>query len=454
MPRYQGQPDLVVGALIFDTLVGYGPDLEIVPELAESWEQPEPTVFEFTLRDDVVFHDGEPLTAEGVVAQFEHAMTLEPLTSWTAPIDSVTADGDVVTFTLKYTTPSFLSNLANGPFAIQSPSSLDMDPADLATTPTGTGPYKLESWQGDVITLVRNDDYWGAAPTQSEIVITTVSDTTTRFNALQAGEYDIIQNVAPYDFTQLDGNPELVGLAKPYAQTVWLMVNHKHPLLADHRIREAVAYALDVDAIVDSATEGLMRPATGFIPPELGPSDAEPRTRDLERAKELLAEAGYPDGITLPLYNTVGRYIGDQDIAQIVQAQLAEAGITVEATVYEYAGLLEAFKQTDTTGLAVIGWSQRATPDAMLNATLRSTGGYNWSAYSNPELDELLGEAEVQATVEDAQPLWAKADGLLVDDVAGVPLYWSQSLFAASSSIEGFSVDPLGYLQLLEATRR
>lgn len=453
LPRYQGFPDLQVGDLIFDTLVGYDKDLNIVPRLATDWEQPDPLTWVFTLRDGVTFHDGTKVTGEDVASQLMLTTTLENLALWADPIKEVSADGLKITVGLKYQSPTFLSNLANGPFAIQSPKSRALDPAELAKKPSGTGPYQLKSWVGDIITLTKNDDYWGEAPKQETVVITTVSDATTRFNGLEAGEFDVVQNVQPYTFTTVKDKPELVGLKPPYAQTVWLLFTHSNPILADHRVREAIALTVDVEALVKVGTEGLTRPAVGFIPPELGESDAAPRKKNIARAKQLLAEAGYPNGVTIPLYNTNGRYVGDQDIAQVLQSQLAEAGITAEISVYEYAGLVEAFGKPET-GLALIGWSHRATPDAMLNATLRSTAGYNWSAYSNPKFDALMDQAAAQSTAEDAEPYWAKADAELVRDVAGIPIYWSSSLYAASVNITGLTVDPLGYIKLLDVIRK
>lgn len=452
LSRYQGQTDLVVGDLIFDPLVGYGADLKIVPRLAESWEQPNPTTYVFKLRSGVKFSDGTDLTGQDVKDQFDIDLTLPALKSWTEAIKSVTADGLTVTFTLSHPSPSFLSNVANGPFSIQSAASRKMDPKELATNPVGTGPYKLQSWKGDVITLVRNDQYWGTKPTQQTITFTTVQDTTTRLNGLESGQFDIMQNVDPYTFTKLGDYPDLVGLNVPYVQTAFLLFTQVNPILKDQKVREAIALALDVPSIVKSATEGLFTPATSFIPPALGTSTAKARTQDIAKAKQLLTEAGYPNGFEIPLYNTNGRYVGDNQMAQIIQNQLAQVGITAKITVYEYAALLNLFKKPET-GLVVVGWTNRATPDAMLGAMFASDGGFNWAVYKNPDFDALLTKAGSMATAEEAFPLWAQADQLLIDDVAGVPLYWANSLYAYRKGITGFGVNPLGLVQVTTVER-
>lgn len=451
LSRYKGQPDLIVGQMIFDSLVGMDADLAVVPRLAESWEQTDPTTYVFTLREGVTFHDGSALTGDLVKQMFDVLVTLEPLSSWTEPIDSVAASGSDVTFHLKHPSPSLLYNLANGPFSIQSPDSLSLDPADLAQTPVGTGAYKLQSWSGDVITLTRNEHYWGEPWGPDEVVLTSVTDANTRLNGLESGEFDAIQNVDPFMFTNLGDESEVVGLKVPYAQTVWLLFTHANPLLADIRVREAIALALDVPQIVESATEGLARPATGFVPPEIGGGGIPARARDLERARELLAEAGHPNGLSIPLFNTNGRYVGDNDISQIVQSQLAEVGITAEITVYEYAGLLDVFERP-STGLVVIGWTHRATPDAMLGATFDSSGGFNWSVFHDDEYDALLKEAANSATREEAEPLWVQADERLVAQFAGVPIYWATSLFGVRSEIGEFHVDPIGLIQVNDVT--
>lgn len=446
LSRYKGQTDLLVGDLIFDTLVAVDEQLEVVPRLATEWSNPDPLTYEFTLRQGVRFHDGAPLTSEDVKAQFDTALELSNLASWTEPIASVAASADTVTFTLKHPSPSFLVTIANAPFGIQSPASLAAGEQTLATAPVGTGPYRLVSWQGDVISLERNDDYWGEAPTQSAIEITTVSDNTTRYNGLESGEFDIIQNVDPFQFSTLDDN-DLVGLSAPYAQTVWLLLTATNPLLEDVRVRQAIALALDTEAITQTATEGLFRPATGFIPPELGEVGIAPHVPDLEQARRLLAEAGYPDGLTIPLYTTNGRYVGDATAAEVVQAQLAEVGITADITVYEYAGMLDVLGKPEA-GLAITGYTNRPTPDTLLTRAFTSDGSFNLSTYSNSEFDELMAQAGAQPDAESAWPQWAEADRLLVEDVAGVPIYWANSLFATSSEIAGFTVDPLGQIHV------
>ena len=451
LPNFQSAQDLQVGDQIFDTLVGYDKDLKIQPRLAESWKQIDDTTYEFTLRKGVKFQDGSPLTAAAVKKHFDRARTGQRQSSYYSMIDSVSTTGDlVVTFKLKSPFASFIQNLALQVGGIESPTSLDLPAADLARKPSGTGPFKLTEWVPTVrVVLERNPDYWGTKPRLDKIVFTFIQDENNRMAAVEAGDQDIIANAAPQRVAGLKSSKTLQLLTGPYSQSFFLGFTATNPILKDARVRQAIAMTVDSKALVEGVTEGVARVATGFLPPELMPTKAVPLKHDITKAKALLADAGYPTGFKIELWTPNGRYLRDKEITEALQSQLKAIGVDAQIKLLEYAAFVAGVGKQEA-GLFVLGWAHTASPDSMLRAVFRSNSPINWSAYKNPAVDQLLDQAVAQPSFEKAVPFWQQADQLLIDDAAGVPIYWSVLLYAGSQKVHDFVVDSLGNLKLLE----
>jgi peptide/nickel transport system substrate-binding protein len=446
--HYISQQDQIVGNFIFDPLVGYDDKLDVVPRLAEKWEQVDPVTYEFTLRQKAVFSDGTPVTAEAVKEFLDYTRTVPKLKSWTQAINDVSAGDGKVTVKLSNPSMSFISALANPAFGVQAPASRKLDEKALARQPVGSGPYVLKSWSGDTITLERNDKYWGTAATQKNVVLTAVTDATTRFNSLKSGQYDLNQAVDPHTFAGIGSTGDVKGGQDPYVQSVFLLFNQANKTLSDPKVRQAMALALNVPAIVKSGTLGFGRAASVLIPPEIGGADKPMPTPDIDGAKKLLADAGHPDGLTIPLFTTNGRYMGDNAIAQVVQSQLAAVGVKVEITVLDYPALRQRLGQP-ATGLAVYGWTNQATPDPMLTSLFSSDSAINAVAYKNPDYDKLLQQAQKAPTRPEADAIWHQADQMLVSNVVIVPLFWSASLYGYRSNVSGVSFNQFGWINLL-----
>lgn len=451
LPNFQSAQDLQVGDQIFDTLVGYDKDMKIQARLAESWTQVDETTYRFVLRRGVKFHDGTPLTAAAVKAHFDRAKTGQRQSSYYAALDSVTTDGDLtVTFKLKAPFASFIQNLALQVGAIQSPASLALPAAELARKPVGTGPFKLSEWVPTVrVVLERNPDYWGAKPKLDKIAFTFVQDESTRMSALESGDQDVIANAAPQRAAALKSSSTLQLVTGPYSQSFFLGFTATHPILKDVRVRQAIAMTIDNKPLVDAVTEGITRVSTGFIPPELIPTKAVPLKRDAARAKQLLADAGYPSGFKIELWTPNGRYLRDKEIVEAIQSQLKPLGVDAQIKLLEYAAFVAGLGKQEA-GLFVLGWAHTASPDSMLRAVFRSNSPINWSAYKNPAVDQLLDQAVAQSSFEKAIPFWQQADQALLDDAAGVPIYWSVLLYASSRKVHDFKVDSLFNLKLID----
>jgi peptide/nickel transport system substrate-binding protein len=451
LPNFKSGQDLQVGDLIYDTLVGYDKDLKLQPRLAESWKQVDVTTYRFVLRRGVKFQDGTPADASAVKMSFDRARTGQRQSGYFEAIDSISTEGpDVVVFRLKRPFAPFVQMLPLQAGAVQSPTAAEKYGAELLRHPVGTGPYRLESWvAGERVTLERNPDYWGPAPALDRIVFQYIGDAGARMASLEAGEVDVVQNIPPQRAADLRMSRTLQLVVGPYAQTIWLGFTQSHPLLSDPRVRQAIGMAIDRRQIVESVTEGMTRHATSFIPPEIMASNATLPKQDIAKAKQLLAAAGYPNGFQIELWTPNGRYLRDREIAEALQAQLRPIGVDARVRVLEYAGFVAGLGRHEG-GLFVLGWAHTGSPDAMMRAVFYSKSAVNWSAYRNPDIDALLDKATAQVSFKDAIPVWQQADQALIDDGAGVPIYWSNNLYAAKLGVHGFALDSLGNLNIAD----
>jgi peptide/nickel transport system substrate-binding protein len=365
-------------------------------------------------------------------------------------IKSIAVAGDKVTFTLARPYTPFLGNLAFGTGAIQSPASIKQYGDQIPFNPVGSGPYKLAEWQRGVsLRFVRNPDYWGTKPRLDEILVKFVQDEGTRMASLEAGELDVIQNAPPQRATELKSSTTLRLITRPYGQTFWLGFTATNQYLKDARVRKAIAMMVDRTALVGSVTEGIARVATGFLPPELVPSTVKPVTGDVNAAKKLMADAGYPNGFTIDLWAPNGTYLKDKEIAQAVQAPLKQIGVDARIRVLEYAAYADGLNRHEA-GLFVLGWAHTSAPDAMLRGVFHSKSAANWSAYKNEAIDKLIDEAVAQPSYEAAVKIWQQIDQALVDDGAGAPIYWSTLLYATRAKVHDFYPTPLGLWDLSE----
>jgi peptide/nickel transport system substrate-binding protein len=444
LPNYRSTQDLLVGGLMFDTLVVYDKDAKLQPGLAETWKQIDPTTYEFTLRKGVKFTDGTPLDGDAVKAHFERSMKALKGQRFHDMIKTITVSAEKLTFTLSRPYTPFLGNLAFGTGGIQSPASIKQYGDQIAFNPVGSGPYKLADWQRGVsMRFVRNPDYWGTKPRLDEITVKFVQDESTRMASLEAGELDVIQNAPPQRAAELKNSKTLQLITRPYAQSFWLGFTATNQYLKDVRVRRAIAMVVDRTGLVNNVTEGIARVATGFLPPELAASTIKPITGDVAAAKQLLADAGYPSGFSIDLWAPNGTYLRDKEIAQAVQAPLKSIGVNANIRVLEYAAYADGLNRHEA-GLFVLGWAHTSAPDAMLRGVFQSKSAANWSAYKNDNIDKLIDDAVAQPSYDQAVKIWQQIDQALIDDAAGVPIYWSTLLYATSAKVHDFFPTPLG----------
>ncbi|NYD66722.1 ABC transporter substrate-binding protein [Agromyces atrinae] len=420
---------------VYDSLLHITADLEIEPWLASAYEYDESlTTLTLTLRDDVVFTDGEAFTADVAKANLEHFAAGTGQNSITlAAVSSIEAPSPTeLVLTLSAPDPALLRNLALVSGMQASPAALEG--GDLKTTPVGSGPYELDADAtvvGSTYTYTRNPEYWNpdAFPYDS-IVITPLTDLTARLNALKSGQID----AAIADAKSMK-EAEVSGLTVNTMEGDWqglFIVDRagtKVPALADARVRQALNLAVDGDAILKNVRLGQGSPTTQIFNPtstayDEALDDAYPY--DPEKAKELLAEAGYPDGFSL----TMPAITGFEDLTTLVSQQLGEVGITVETQPVTPDQVISSLLSGEFP-VFIFSWGSSNSWQDILKL-VQPTAPWNMYANETPELDALILAAQ-QSTPEDAEDAFRAVSEYLVDEAWFAPWYVQNNIYLSSA---------------------
>ncbi|MDZ7801540.1 MAG: ABC transporter substrate-binding protein [Trueperaceae bacterium] len=425
---------------VFEGLVRFDRNGDIVPALAEDWSTSEDgTKVTFVVREGVQFHDGTPLTLDDVVAKFERAW--DPDSGHTHPeyyqtIQNITTDegANTVTFHLEQPSNSFLYDLARPDSIIYPAGSSDTQ----RSQPVGTGPFEFVSYrEGSAVRLEAFDDYYlDGVPYLDAVTFRIIGDPNTRFAALQAGDVDMIGTALnPEQYTQLDAHPDLKGTEGTGTTEITMALNNAREPLSDLRVRQAITHAIDKDAIVEGAMFGLgtvigthMSPAEPYY---IDLSDTYPY--DPERARELLAEAGYPDGFTVS-FELPEPYNIERRSGQVIAQQLAEVGIDVDLSVVEWGTWIQRIFLGADYDMTIIGHSEPR------DINVYADPDYYYQ-YDNPEVGELLERAETTPTQEDEIAAYQEIARIIAEDAVNVWIFSPPYLVAAQEDVYGFWTD-------------
>ena len=427
---------------LFDALLFKEPDGSFSPGLAESWEAVDDTTWRFTLREGVAFHNGEPLTPEAVAFTVERILDPEtgsPIARGFAFIESVEVTGES-TFTVTTTGPQPLAETYFSELLIVPPGYFqEVGEEAFARQPVGTGPFEFVSWQLDVaLALSAFEDYWRGPADIEELTFRPVPEAITRFSSLSTGEADLITNVPPSLAGSIEAAPDAELKTVDSARVIYIGINTlgEGPL-QDARVRRALNYAVDVDAIVQGIFSGLATPTTTLLTDiDFGYSPGlSPYPYDPERARELLAEAGYPDGFEVTLQTPSGRYVNDVQVAQAVAAQLGAVGITVNQEVREYGAYVGELFAGNAPDLFLIGWGNAPLDADFIFYPLLRTDEL-LSYYSSPELDALLDEAHATLDRGVREEAYGAALELIQDEAPVIFLYKQRDAYGLSDRLE------------------
>ncbi len=460
-------PNTQMSETLFDPLVRTDSVAKPVASLAESWTVDGDT-WTFNLRKNVKFADGTPFTAQDVIFTYDRVPKVPNSPSsyalYLSSIDKVQAiDDHTLKIITKGPSPVLLPNLSMVPI-MSSKAAAGEAPEGKTTVElnrgdglVGTGPYKFASWKrGAEIVFERNEHYWGEAPAWDRVVYRPITNPAARVAALLAGDVDLIEDPPTDDLPKLKENKNLHVQETPSVRVIYLALLQGEELppgmsgtngknaLQDPRVREALSLAIDRQSIVDRVMGGSAMAAANLLAyPGFGASEKHSKAAgpDLERAKKLLAEAGYPDGFTMSLGSPAGRYTNDQRIAQVVAAMWARIGVKTDVETMAPAVF---FKQRNAHAFSayLAGWA--ASSGEMLNPlnSLVVTkqpdlglGTTNWSRYSNPEADKLVLEASRTLHDDKRAQLLQQASGMIMEDYGILPLQFEMSVWAMKNDI-------------------
>jgi len=454
---------------LYETLLNFGEkDTTINAGLATEWEPSEDGLtYTFKLREGVKFHDGTDFNAEAVVKNFERwangdAETFPYYNSMFGGfkgdaghvIESVTADGEN-TVLIKLTRPQapFLKNIAMSMFAIASPTAFELGDDQFERNPVGTGPFKFVEWKpNETITIEKFDDYWDSElPKLKKIIFQSFPDNSARLNALMTGNIDLADGINPSDGKSIEDNEELQLFERPSMNVGYLGLTVTRPPFDKKEVRQAINYAIDKQAIVDSFFEGRADVAKNPMPPSISGynDDVEGYEYNPEKAKELLKSVGLEDGFEMELWAMpVPRpYMPDgKKVAEVIQKNLADIGITAKIVSHEWATYLDLASKGDADAF-MLGWTgDNGDADNFLYVLLDedNIGSNNYTYYKNDELHDIFIAAQTEVDEDKRNELYKQAQVIINEDAPWVPLAHSTPLLGGAKNLTGFLPHPTG----------
>jgi peptide/nickel transport system substrate-binding protein len=414
---------------IFDPLVTLGADGKFQPALALSWSNPDPNTWRFKLREGLKFHNGEAFDANAVKYTFDRALDpafKAPYYSRISAIKSVeVVDPSTVDIKTEKPFPTMLYALYEAAFpALIVPPKYTADGGTdgLARKPIGTGPYRFVEWvKDDRVVLEANPEYWGGAPKIKKVTFRPIKETRTRIAEVKSGGVDLIADVPPEDVPGLNRGETKIATTPSDILYFFAFDTLKPSPLQDKRVRQALNYAVDVNAIQKSILGGLgerialtlPRTAFGYDP------SWKPYPYDPAKAKALLAEAGFPQGFTIPLNSRQGRYLKDKEIMEATIGYLGKVGVKVEAKYMEPGVWAQVSEKKGREGLIFPGWS--GTDPDLVWYPLLHTGEYQ-SYYSNPRLDALLEKGRSTLVEGERLVAYSEAAAIIQEEAPHLPM--------------------------------
>ena len=455
---------LQLSHMLFDPLVRWTQDLQFEPRLAQSWERVDELTTRFNLRQGVKFHSGNPMTAADVCWTFERLRQSPDFKALLAPFSACITDGDYVvemkthkpfplvlhqaTYIFPMDRKFYEGNDADG----NAKDAIVKHGGSFASqNASGTGPFVVDSRQQGVrVEFSRFADYWDAESPGNvqKIIFTPIANDATRVAALLSGDVDFIAPVPPNDLKRIKGDRKVNLVTLPGTRIITFQLNQERlPPLADVRVRQAIVHAVNNRAIVDKIMKGFATAAAQQSPKGyLGyHPDLKPRY-DLEKAKALMAEAGYPDGFTASMMAPNNRYVNDAKIAEAVAGMLGKIGIKINLKTMPKAQYWPKFDER-AADIMMIGWHADTEDSGNFSEFLlmcpdaeTGFGQYNSGNYCNPVFDRLVLDVQSETNDKVRAIRLQKIEEIAHNEAAFVPLHWQNLAWA---SRKGVNIKPI-----------
>ena len=431
---------------LFEYTKTYG---EVEKSLVEDYEVKDDTYYIFKIRQGVKFHSGREMKAEDVVYSIQRIIDQGVRASHFEQIASMKATDDyTVEVQLSQPFAPFLTYLAHPLNVIVDKDVVEANGGSLSKTDGGSGLYQLEAWTpGSELTAVRFDEYWNKGEGAVEkVVYKTVEDATARATALRNGEVDMILDVTEQEVAVMKNSPDVTIESVPGTFWEYLGMNCENQYLSNAKVREAIAYAIDREMINKAVKLGN---ATVLADANIPPTHAaylgnnKFAERNVEKAKSLLAEAGYQDGQISLTIKAGSDWQYQVDAAQMIKQQLADIGVNAEVSAME-SGLFFDDLNNGRFDLSVVGWSGFVDEDEYVYNLFKTAGAYNQQLYSNPELDQLLEEGRATTDQTARIEIYKKIQTILENDCPMAFLYMNNYSVAMRNNVKGYTVHPTG----------
>ncbi len=457
----------IIASHILEGLIDVDENLKIIPCLAERWEiQENGTAYVFYLRKGVKFHDGENFNAYAVKKHFDYVLnsSLRNVGMFKGILKEVQVL-DEYTVKLKLFQPyaPIMYRLATSSAAwILSPRAIEQygnDPATFGKNPVGTGPFIFKEWKvGEKIELVRNPNYWQQGlPYLDGIVFSVVSEDVSRVTQVRAGDADIMYNPPPALISALEQDSRLTVKTIPTVRVIYIGINGRSAPLNDVRVRQALNYAIDREKLCKVIMRGMARPADsplssityGYVSTGLYPYDPQ-------KAKQLLKEAGYTNGLKLELITPKGRYLNDYETAVALQGMFKEVGIILDVKPMEWgtyvAKILSNKPEDWDYQLFLLGWAPGTAEGHWVlfplfhsmnqMSSAQGTAKYNNFFYSNPKVDELIDKIGIELDEKRLMEYYAQAQKTILQDAPAIFLYEMKIATVMRKEIKDLKIYP------------
>lgn len=469
-----GQHNYAIMSNVYENLL-YWDDktLDVYPGLAQSYDvSPDGTAYTFKLRQGVQFHDGTEMDANAVA--FSYSRVLDPdnefyklgqpfplMDFWYGAIDpkqTIVQDKYTVTLKLKQPFSPLEGYLAWPAASIVSPTAVKKYGAAFRENPVGTGPFKFVSWDhNQKVTFNRFDNYWGDKASLDSIVFRPLVEEQTRYTELTAGNIDLAYDLPPDNLPQVKANPRVQYLETPLGHVWFLVLNTTGGPTADVRVRQALAYAIDKQAIINDILKGTGVPATGPVPSIIDYAynkNVQTYDYDPDKAKQLLTDAGYPNGFSTNFWVTQSGsgMQSPQPMGEAIQAMFAQVGVQASIQVNEWGAYLDKYAagMPDDVGLAEMSWftnDAQNIPNLTLTCAGVSPKGYNSGRYCNDAYDQTLKQFYTTVDKQQQAKVMYQLQDILANDMPNIYIDSQIANAALSTKFTGFSLHPTQLLR-------
>lgn len=438
-----------ISFLLYNRLFKLNTDFKAVPDLVEEYSQPTPTEWLLKIKEGVTFHDGKEMTSEDVKYSLERSQASPTVKHVLAEMEKVEiVDKYTVKVTTKMAFAPFVYTLVHAGTSILPKHYVES--GDDWNNPIGSGQYKFVEWaSGDKIVLEKNDDYYDKENMgmSKKITFKVIPEDTSRTIALETGEVDVVDTLSANDINKVEGNAALTLYQRSSTSIAYVGMNIEKAPFDNILVRQAMNYAIDREAVLGVALNGAGVVAESVTAEALlGYKANKEYTYDVEKAKELLKKAGYDNNLEIELWAS-----GDvrKKVAEVVQANLMEVGVTASIEMFEWGAYLEA-TNSGKQGMFVLGWTSNPDPDATLTPQFAKSSirAQNRTRYVNDKVEQLLLDGRAELDNSKRVAIYNELHETVMNDAPWVPLYVSNKVLAANSNLKGVELSPQGLWNL------